>query len=62
MRGRRPKVGWINGYSSRVRGDPEWQIRRVVCLEKPLRAEGVRTINRHRWTCRIYSGARVMGC
>ena len=50
MRGRRPKLDWINGYSSWGRGDPEWQIRRVVCLEKPLRAKGVRTTNRHRWS------------
>ena len=26
-----------NGSSVRGRGEPEWQIRRFVCLEKPLR-------------------------
>ncbi len=26
-----------NGLTARVKGDPDWQIRRVVCQEKPLR-------------------------
>ena len=26
-----------NGLSGMVKGDPDWQIRRVVCQEKPLR-------------------------
>ena len=26
-----------NGFSGEVKGDPDWQIRRVVCLENPLR-------------------------
>ena len=26
-----------NGFSGEVKGDPDWQIRRVVCQEKPLR-------------------------
>jgi hypothetical protein len=28
---------WCNGLSQMVKGDPERQIRRVVCQEKPLR-------------------------
>ena len=27
-----------NGFSSEVKGDPDRQIRRVVCQEKPLRS------------------------
>ena len=26
-----------NGLRAKVKGDPDWQIRRVVCQEKPLR-------------------------
>ena len=26
-----------NGLKAKVKGDPDWQIRRVVCQEKPLR-------------------------
>ena len=28
-------------FQSQVEGDPEWQIRRVVCQEKPLRRVSV---------------------
>jgi hypothetical protein len=28
---------WCNGLNQMVKGDPERQIRRVVCQEKPLR-------------------------
>ena len=27
----------VNGFKAKVKGDPDWQIRRVVCQEKPLR-------------------------
>ncbi len=27
----------VNGFKAEVKGDPDWQIRRVVCQEKPLR-------------------------
>ena len=32
---------WCNGFSQMVMGDPDWQIRRVVCQEKPLRRSKV---------------------
>ena len=50
MRGRSFELAGGNGFFQPGRGEPEWQIRRFVCQEKPLRAEGVRTTNRHRWS------------
>ena len=50
MRGRSLKLAGGNGFHPRGRGGPDRQIRRLVCQEKPLRAEGVRTTNRHRWS------------
>ena len=48
MRGRSFELDMGNGFSCwGIRG-PEGEIRRFACLEKPLRAEGVRTANRHR--------------
>ena len=41
MGGRRPKLGEVNGFLHWGRGDPDRQIRRVVCQEKPLRGIGV---------------------
>jgi hypothetical protein len=37
MGGRRLKLGEGNGFLHWGRGDPDRQIRRVVCQEKPLR-------------------------
>ena len=48
MRGRSLELGMGNGFPCQGRGEPEGEIRRFACLEKPLRAEGVRTANRHR--------------
>ena len=50
MRGRSFKLAAINGFWLWGRRGPERQIRRFVCQEKPLRAKGVRTTNRHRWS------------
>jgi hypothetical protein len=50
MRGRSLELAAGNGFQLWGRGGPERQIRRFVCQEKPLRAEGVRTTNRHRWS------------
>ena len=41
MGGRRLKLGRGNGFSGWGRGDPDRQIRRVVCQEKPLRRSKV---------------------
>lgn len=50
MRGRSVELAVGNGFLLwGIRG-PERQIRRFVCQEKPLRAKGVRTTNRHRWS------------
>ena len=35
--GTQTQVWTGNGSSVQRRGEPEWQIRRFVCLEKPLR-------------------------
>jgi hypothetical protein len=51
MRGRSSKLAVGNGFQPWGREDLDRQIRQVVCQEKPLRAEGIRTTNRHRWTC-----------
>jgi hypothetical protein len=48
MRGRSSKLGSGNGFLIPGRGGLERQIRQFVCQENPLRAEGVRTANRHR--------------
>jgi hypothetical protein len=48
MRGRSSKSASGNGFHWGMRGGLERQIRQFVCQEKPLRAEGVRTTNRHR--------------
>ncbi len=50
MQGRSARFGRGNGFLCWGKRDPDWQIRRVVCQEKLLRAEGVRTTNRHRWS------------
>ena len=50
MRGRSFELGSGNGFHCWGRRGPERQIRRFVCQEKPLRAKGVRTTNRHRWS------------
>jgi hypothetical protein len=50
MRGRSLELPKGNGFLLEGRGGPDRQIRRFVCQEKPLRADGVRTTNRHRWS------------
>ena len=52
-----------NGFKVKVKGDPDWQIRRVVLPGKASKESySIRTTNRHRWTRRVFSGARVMVC
>jgi hypothetical protein len=50
MRGRSFELAGGNGFLQWGRRGLDRQIRRLVCQEKPLRAEGVRTTNRHRWS------------
>src|SRR5215475_9119378 len=55
-----PSAQWFQRGVKRGR---EGEIRPAVCQENPLRrVECIRTTNRHRWTRRKFSGARVMDC